>query len=50
MTDLKSIVEAVRISFAEHELWAWGTNYEKFDRDSEKIYPAWLHFLIFKGS
>jgi hypothetical protein len=46
MTDLKSIVEAVRINFAEHYIITWDTNYTNFDRDSEKIFPAWINYEI----
>jgi hypothetical protein len=46
MSDLESILEAVRISFAQHEILSWATNYKKIDRDSDKIYPTWINFEI----
>ena len=46
MADLKTILESIRIRFAEHEIWTWGTSFREIDRDSEKIFPAFINYEI----
>jgi len=46
MTDLKPILNAVRLSFSQHEIFSWGTDYKKIVRDSGINFPVRIHYEV----
>jgi hypothetical protein len=46
MTDLKCILEATRITFAQHEIFSWTKHYKKIDGESDKIFPVFVNYEI----